>query len=96
MMFDVMQETRDLMRPGNKVRLRYPQPDNPNNKLIWVLAVVDQDQIVYRHWWNGKQRWWYAVEDIYAFELTRRRGFLTPAGRFDPKADLADGDDSAV
>ncbi len=52
------------------------RPDNPNNALFHIRAVVDERQIVYRVWSRRKQDWQYKVDDIYMFELYHRDGSL--------------------
>jgi len=64
------------MRPGNKVRL-FISENNVNNKLMHVLAVVDEDYVVYKSWSRRRQSWNYQVEYIYLFELFNKEGWLT-------------------
>lgn len=51
--------------------------DNPNNKIIHVRGVVDNDKVVFCYWLKHKQYWFYKVEDMYLFELWREEGHLT-------------------
>ncbi len=53
---------------GSKYRI-YFGPGNLNNKTIHVLAIVDNDQIVYKHWLKHKSRWHYTVESEYLLYL---------------------------
>lgn len=69
---DISNEVRDMFVPGNSIRLLFPNPKNPNNKLMHILAVVDTDWIVYKTWASTKHRWFYWIENIYLFELFYR------------------------
>ena len=58
------EELRELMSVGNKVRWRdfYDKGD-----LLHILAVVDEDQIVYKHWYSPRQLWIYNIKSITYF-----------------------------
>ena len=65
----------EKMQPGTKWRLDFGE-GNPNNKLIHVIAIVDEQEIVYKTWWKHKQVWHYAVESAYTFWLCYIDGAL--------------------
>ena len=64
-----------MLQPGKKVRLFYNE-GNPNNELRHILAIVDDEHIVYKVWSKGKQRWRYRVEWMYAFQMALEGGHL--------------------
>lgn len=55
---------------GDKIRFYY-SPNNVNNELIHIRAIVDGDQVVFRRWSREKQRWRYAVESMTYFEVSK-------------------------
>lgn len=63
------------MKPGTSWRIDRGK-GNINNKLIHILAIVDDEYIVYKTWLKHKQRWHYSVEWIYYYWLTHRAGNL--------------------
>ena len=54
----------------------------PQHGRVHVLAIVDEDQIVYRTWQKHKRRWSYRVEWAYGFWLHDREGALSYKGKF--------------
>ena len=68
-------ELRDILSPGNTVRLWFNE-GNPNNELRHVRAVVDDEWIVYRFWRKHKRGWFYEVSHWLYFYLCWRDGFL--------------------
>ena len=58
---------RDI-RAGNTIRI-YHNKKNPNNKLMHIRAIIDDDQVVYRVWNSHKRGWMYAVMSIYLLGL---------------------------
>lgn len=65
-----------ILRPGQRVRLNEPQKWNKlsDSPVLHILAVVDNDQIVYKTWGTHKRRWLYDVEWSYWFYLLWRDG----------------------
>ena len=59
------------LQPGKKIRVWYTK-DNPNNRLLHIRAVVDEDWIVFKEWWYSKKRWHYEVKHKYYFEIRNR------------------------
>jgi len=70
----------ELLQPGNKVR-RFYNKGNPNNCVMHIRTIVDDEWIVYRVWWKGKQTWHYVINHRYRFELNYEKGRLSYAGR---------------
>ena len=69
--FEVKQEIKDIIKPGRKVRLLKPWKP----KLIHILAIVDDEQVVYKFW--SRRSWHYAIEWIYIFQIDYESGKLT-------------------
>jgi hypothetical protein len=63
------------LQPGKKIRVFYYE-GNRNNELRHIRAIVDEKWIVYKVWWPSKQRWHYAVESRYLFEMVNEDGHL--------------------
>jgi hypothetical protein len=61
------------MQIGHKYQI-YFTPNNINNKTVHILAIVDDDMIVFKYWLEGKQRWVYLVEWIGLFDLYEKNG----------------------
>ena len=59
---------RELLIPGNKVRIFYYK-GNPNNCLLHIRAIVDNNWIVYKVWSKQKKYWVYLVNHISWFQL---------------------------
>jgi len=71
-----MTDLDTMLQPGNKIRLFYDK-GNPNNNLMHIRAIVDDDQIVYRWWSRRKQNWRYVIVWRYMFELWHKDNNLT-------------------
>ena len=72
----------EMLQPGISLRIYY-YPGNINNTRLHIRAVVDDDWFVYREWWRSKQRWHYAIEHRYFFEMRHADGHLRYVGRTD-------------
>lgn len=57
------------LKPGKSFRIRYDNKNNVNNRVIHIRAIVDDEMIVFRQWSRRRQRWIYAIEHLYYFEL---------------------------
>jgi len=68
-------EVWEMVQVGNAVRLDYG-PGKRTNQLRHILAIVDDEYVVYRVWMN---RWVYQVDWIYRFELEWQGGYLKKA-----------------
>ncbi len=68
-------ELRDILLPGNIVRIWYDE-GNPNNELRHIRAIVDEVWIVYRVWGKRKRRWFYDIDSWFSFYLAWRDGFV--------------------
>ena len=60
-------ETRELIKPGNKIKLFYHK-GNFNNKTIHILAIV-KDQVIFKTWLKHKKLWSYQIQSLYYFTL---------------------------
>lgn len=71
-------ELRAMLQPGKCIRI--PPHYNPHtrNALLYIRAIVDDDNIVYRTWSKHKQRWIYGIEWSYMFWLWWKDGVITP------------------
>jgi hypothetical protein len=67
-----------LLAPGVALRLDYG-PDNVNNKIRHIRAIVDDDEVVYRVWSYRRQRWAYQVEDRCGLWYEWQHGYLRKA-----------------
>lgn len=72
----------EMLQPGNKVR-QFWNEGNINNALLHVRAIVDDDYIVTKEWWQGKRHWHYKMEHRTWYEMLHKDGVLTYAGRSD-------------
>ena len=61
-------ELKAKLQPGNKIKVHYG-PGNPNNELRHILAIVDDEYVVYKVWSRNKKRYRYSVEWFYDFLL---------------------------
>ena len=61
-------ELKELVQPGKKVRLFF-SPDNINNELRHIRAIVDDEYIVCRVWSRRKRRWIYKIHWFYIYQL---------------------------
>lgn len=73
------EELAKIIKPRNAVKV-FINEGNPNNRLIHIRAIVDDDQIVYRYWRYRTQYWQYLVQDISYFESMHKEGWLTVRG----------------
>lgn len=64
-----------LVVPGRKVRIFFNK-GNVNNRTAHIRAIVDEDQVIYRYWEKGTQRWVYMIESFYYFKLLFQGGNL--------------------
>ena len=53
---------------GYKYRIFYYK-NNPNNKIIHIRQIVDDNQVVYMWWSKTKRRWIYEIDTKYFFEI---------------------------
>ena len=65
----------DDIQVGSSFRIYYDE-DNPNNKVIHVRGLVD-DQIVIRHWNYRRQCWTYEIKNHIYFEVLENYSRLT-------------------
>lgn len=65
----------DYVLPGASLRLSYGE-GNPNNKLIHIRAIVDDEWVVFRRW-SHRRGWVYVVEWAYWFWLLENDGRVT-------------------
>lgn len=71
-------ELLELLQVGKTLRIDFGK-DNPNNEVIHIRAIVDDDQVVFKTWNKHRQRWSYCVKWMYYFELLLEDGHLTNA-----------------
>ena len=64
-----------MMEIGKSYKIFYDE-GNLNNKTIHVLAVVDDNMIVYKYWRRHKMTWNYTVEHISYFDLLETHRYL--------------------
>jgi hypothetical protein len=74
----VLDKLDKLLKPNQKLRIDYGA-NNFNNKTIYIRAVVDEYQVVYKTWYKHKKRWSYQIEDIYYFYFLLKGGNLKKA-----------------
>ena len=74
-MSDYPPEFLDMIAPGCVVRQEY-DPDNINNQVRHIRAIVDDDQVVYRVWNTRTQRWLYRIESCYGLWYEWQQGVL--------------------
>ena len=61
--------TKEYIEVGRKYKIDYGE-GNLNNKIIHILAIVDDDMFVYKWYGNNKRRMpYYKVENAYSFSL---------------------------
>ena len=82
----LFQEAREIMQPGNTVREFWGE-GNPNNMLMHVRAIVDDDWLVFRWWSYSRKTWQYAIRWIYFFYLLHKNGILTVTRKGKPMGD---------
>jgi len=67
-----------MIQVGDKYEVYYG-PKNPNNiKKLHVLAVVDEDVIVYKLWNKYRKRWIYKVDAIGYLDYLLELGDMFP------------------
>jgi hypothetical protein len=69
----------DYVVPGATIRWFWGE-GNPNNKLVHIRAIVDDEWVVYR-WWSRRKGWRYKIEWAYWFWLLDREGRATVVKR---------------
>lgn len=69
----------DIVKVGNKIRIFYGGK-NINNKLIHIVAIVDDDEIVYKTWLKHKKYWSYKCENVYYFDTLYNENILHLVG----------------
>ena len=76
-MIDNLDFTKILekLQPGTKWRIFY-NPENINNKLAHIRAIIDDDMVVWRFWSYQRQNWIYQVDHIYRFQILDNDGHL--------------------
>lgn len=72
---------RELLQPGNALRLFFYE-GNHQNKLLHIRGIVD-GLVVFRWWDVGRQNWQYSIEPAYWFSLYMENGYLTSKGKSD-------------
>lgn len=55
-------------------RIRYPQPDNPNNRTLHVIGFVDGEYLICRVWFKHKRRWHYYIESRFFLQMLLEAG----------------------
>lgn len=70
----------ELLQVGNSFLIDYG-PGRLGTKIIHIRAIVDGQQIVYRHWSKHKRCWRYHIEWVYQFEMLFSEGRLKRRGR---------------
>jgi len=70
-----MSVTLDDIQPGRSFREDWGE-GNPNNRVIHIRAIVDDDYYVYRCWSKSKQRWIYNVDSVIWFRMLCKDGVL--------------------
>ena len=63
------------MEVGKKYRIFWNK-DNPLNGTIHIRAIVDDNQVVYKEWSPGKQRYFYFVRDMMWFDMLKKDGVI--------------------
>jgi hypothetical protein len=64
-----------MLEIGKSYKLFFGE-GNINNKIIHVLAIVDDDMVVYKWYGFRKTRWFYIVDSKYLLELYEKDGSL--------------------
>lgn len=57
-----------LIVSGNKLKLHFGD-NNINNETIYILSIVDKEQVVFKKWSSRKKRWNYQIQSIHFFSL---------------------------
>jgi len=66
------------MRVGEKYKIYY-NPNNPNNRRIHVVGIVDGNQIITKYY--NRVRWVYTIERIEYYEMLINDGFMKKVSR---------------
>ena len=61
-----MTELREMFQVGNKVRQK--TVSNSKGRLLHVLAIVDENQVVYKYWSYSWKEWVYLISSFGYFE----------------------------
>ncbi len=72
-----MSELREMFQVGNKVRQK--TVSSPKGRLLHVLAIIDDDQVVYKYWSYKRQFWSYQVCSFGFFQIYLSSGWLEAA-----------------
>jgi hypothetical protein len=56
-------------------------PNNLNNELLHIRAIVDDNVVVYRTWLRHKRRWRYSAKYFQEFEWLMERGVMKRVGK---------------
>ena len=67
-------ELLEMLQPGNSFWM-FVNSGNRKNKLIHILAIIEDEQIVYKFWLPSKG-WIYHIEWIYTFLGWYKEGWL--------------------
>jgi hypothetical protein len=73
-------EFLEMLKPGATLRLDYG-PESIVNRTIHVRAIVDDIQVVYRHWQGPVKGWCYTIESRYSLFFLWRYGVLQRPAR---------------
>ncbi len=65
---------------GQKWKIHY-NAHNPNNRLIHIRAIVDEQQLAICTWSNRKKYWRYEMMDLYYFNLLKDNGNIKLKGK---------------
>jgi hypothetical protein len=52
------------IKPGNKYRVLYRVSSSPKGNIIYILAVIDKIQIVFKYYNRTWRQWVYKIERI--------------------------------
>lgn len=77
--YDKKGKLPDYVRPGATLRWFWGE-GHPNNKVVHIRAIVDDEQVVYR-WWSARKGWVYQIESAYWFWLLDEKGHATVVKR---------------
>ena len=62
---------------GNLMRQSIIDFPNMANRILHILALVDEDMVVYKYWHKKRRRWTYKVEWAGIFQMDYEKGILT-------------------
>lgn len=66
-MADERSELPEWVKPGAIFRMYYG-PKHIGNRKMYIRAIVDGNQVVYRYWRKRKRYWHYVVEEDFLFQ----------------------------